>query len=206
MTKRMRLIALNITANPYSNQTSAAMTNATTNETALAQTAAREGSRRKKGDRAGTVLLVAVGNAGFDRNDYTLYPVESVLKVIDDYRNGGRGHCNGKGILNGDDKVWPGWICLDALLRRFEMDEDLENVTKHILKKGKVSGARIRKGRSNGKDNFVLTTTREPKEMGTYGKAITRQPNRLEPGNRVLYIGETHNDPYGGSMCPPCNN
>lgn len=183
------------------------MTTATTNENALAQTAARKGSRRKGGARAeGTVELVPVGDAGLDRNEYTRVPVEKVLKMIDDYRHGSTGQSNGHGNLTGDDQVWSCWICLDAILRLFEMDEDLENVVKHILKKGEVSGIRIHKGRSNGKENFVLTTTRELKEKGTYGKAIARQPDRLEPGNRVLYIDGTHNDPYGGSLCPPCNN
>jgi hypothetical protein len=184
------------------------MTIASTNGTAQAQPAPGKSSRKKGGAPvAGTVQLVPVGDAGLDANQYTQIPVEKVLKMIDEYRNGGSGHSDGEGGQAGDDgKVWSCWICLDAILRLFELDPDLENVIKHILKKGEVSGIRIHKGRSNGKENFVLTTTRELKQKGTYGKAVTRQPDRLEPGNRVLYIDDTHTDPYGGSMCPPCNN
>jgi hypothetical protein len=207
MTTWMRLIAPIISTHSLFNQTSTAMTTATTNEPTLARPAARKGSRKKRiAPVAGTVELVPVGDDGLDNNKYTKVPVEKVLKMIDDYRNGSSGQSNGEGNKAGDDgKVWSCWICLDAILRLFELDPDLENVIKHILKKGEVSGIRIHKGRSNGKENFVLTTTRELTEKGTYGAVITRQPDRLEPGNRVLYIDDTHTDPYGGSMCPPCN-
>jgi hypothetical protein len=178
------------------------------NETLPARPAERKGNRKKVSARvAGTVQLVPVGDAALDANQYTEIPVEKVLKMIDDYRFGGHSGATGKGSLASDEgKAWSCWICLDAILRLFELDPDLENVVKHILKKGEVSGIRIHKGRSNGKENFVLTTTRELQEKGAQGEKITRQPDRLEPGNRVLYIDDTHTDPYGGSICPPCNN
>lgn len=163
--------------------------------------------------------LVPVGDEGLDNDDYKPVPLEKVKKMVDAYKNkyagapGGKADQNGSGYAvgqtdpgqdeQGEQEVLSCWLCLDAVLRLFELDNDLEKVIKAILKKGDVSGIRIHKGMSNGKQNFVFTTTREEVIEGPRGRQTRVQNDRLEEGNRVLYIDDEHNDAYGGSMCPP---
>jgi|GEM_PF-5545694 len=164
-----------------------------------------------------TLNLIPVGDDGLDNNQYKPVPVEKVQKMIADYKSkragsapGGKtdrtvtGHAAGEPDPQQENQdVISCWLCLDAVLRLFELDQDLEGVIKHVVKKGKVSGIRIHKAISNGKETFLFTTTREEKGAGSYGPETPVHHDRLEPGSRVLYVDETHNDPYGGSICPP---
>lgn len=161
--------------------------------------------------------LIPVGDADLDNNQYKPVPVEKVQQMIADYKRkhtgsapGGKTDRTATGNAVGESdpeqeeqELMSCWLCLDAVLRLFELDQDLESVIKHVVKKGKVSGIRIQKAISGGKETFLFTTTRAEKVEGPYGRETPVHYDRLEPGSRVLYVDETHNDPYGGSICPP---
>jgi hypothetical protein len=170
-------------------------------------------------ESAAMLRLVPVGDEGLDNDHYKPVPVEKIKKMIEDYENKHAGSPRGQSDPNksgyaigqtnpkqeeqGVQEVLSCWLCLDAVLRLFEFDEDLEKVLKTVVKKGKVSGIRIYKGMSNGKQNFVFTTTREETIGGSRGRQTKVQNDRFEEGSRVLYIDDKHFDEYGGSMCPP---
>jgi hypothetical protein len=160
-----------------------------------------------------------VGDEGLDNDDYQPVPVEKIKKMIEDYKNkyarpaGGQSELTKGGYAAGEpdpklqqpetQEVFSCWLCLDAVLRLFELEPRQEKMILKIVKEGKVSGIRIHKGLSKGKQNFVFTTTREETIAGPGGREKKVQTDRLEAGSRVLYIDEDHFDEYGGSMCPP---
>ena len=160
--------------------------------------------------------LIPVGDEDLDNNRYKPVPVEKVKKMIADYKSKRAGVGSPAGQLVGDGNtlgemdpeegsdqdIISCWLCLDAVLRLFNLDQDLEGVIKQIVKKGDVSGIRVQKVISHGKETFLFTTTRAEKAEGAYGQSPV-QHDQLEPGSRVLYVDETHTDPYGGSICPP---
>jgi hypothetical protein len=164
------------------------------------------------------VNLIPVGDEGLDNNQYKPVPVEKVKQMIADYKSKravgsaarqAEQHLAGQTLGEIDpeeeeeQEIMSCWLCLDAVLRLFNLDEDLEGIIKHIVKKGEVSGIRVHKAISGGKETFLFTTTREEKVEGPYGRESRVQYDRLEPGSRILYVDETHTDPYGGSICPP---
>ena len=170
-----------------------------------------------------TLRLVPVGDEGLDNDDYQPVPVEKIKKMIGDFKDkhtgapGGQpdesksgyaiGQTDPKQAEQGEQEVLSCWLCLDAVLRLFELDPEEERRVKRTVKEGKISGIRIHKGLSKGKQNFVFTTTREETIEELKGTKTTKQTDRLEEGSRVLFIDEDHFDDYGGNMCPPsCKN
>jgi hypothetical protein len=154
-----------------------------------------------------TLRLVPVGDEGLDNDDYQPVSVEKIKKMIGDFKDKHTVKPDPKQYPQATPEVFSCWLCLDAVLRLFELDPEQEKTIKQIVKEGKVSGIRIHKGLSKGKQNFVFTTTREETIEELKGQKSTVQIDRLEEGSRVLYIDEDHFDDYGGSMCPPnCKN
>ncbi len=167
--------------------------------------------------------LVPVGDDGLDNDRYKSVSVETISNMIEDYKNkyagspGGQADAGKSSYAIGQpdpkqaqpaaEEVLSCWLCLDAVLRLFEFDPKEEKRIRKIVKEGKVSGIRIHKGLSKGKQNFVFTTTREETIEEPGGGTRTVQTDRLEEGSRVLYIDDEHFDDYGGNMCPPsCKN
>lgn len=166
--------------------------------------ALEEGAKAGPAPDAVGLDLVPVGDADLKANFYRKVLPESVKKMVEDYRNRDTPNATVQNNQEESGEVLSCWLCVDAVLRLFELDEDLERVMTQIVKKGKVSGIRIYKGRSGGQDTFVLTTTKK-EEVGVYenGAKETIHRDRLEPGSRVLYIDKSHNNKYGGSLCQP---
>jgi hypothetical protein len=65
-----------------------------------------------------------------------------------------------------------------------------------------VSGVRIYFARSGNRDTVVMLSTEREPEPGK----VRSDLDRIGPGHRVVYVDDYHQNPDGGSMCPPPNN
>jgi hypothetical protein len=91
------------------------------------------------------------------------------------------------------------WFCVDVFLKLMGIEETEDTLKEKGLMDKDVSGIRIYFARSGNRDTVVmLSTEREPEP----GKVRT-DPDRMGPGQRVVYVDDKHKNPDGGSICPP---
>jgi hypothetical protein len=165
-----------------------------------------------------TLQRVPLGYDDLEAEKFTPIPLAQVLKMINGYAAGKKADPKGDPAAS---KTLGCWFCVDVFLKLMGIQSTEEELKEKGMMDQDVSGIRIYFAKSGDCDTVVmLSTEREPapnmhlaqgyetKEKGApemEAAGVRSDPDRIGPGHRVVYVDKEHQNPDGGSMCPPPN-
>ncbi len=173
--------------------------------------------------RQKTLQRVPLGYKDLEADNFKTIPLAQVLKMINGYS---AKPADAKPGPDGAPQQGPAatktlgcWFCVDVFLKLMGIQATEEELKKKGMMDPDVSGIRIYFAKSGDCDTVVMLSTErqpapnmqltkgyEPKEKGEPEAAGGRNDlDRIGPGHRVVYVDKEHQNPDGGSMCPPPN-